>query len=211
MNHYITIAELRLPPYNLSETILDNTYASVLLDLTQEFIETVCKQSFFQEGSAGHEVEKRVRGSGGESCYLPRRLLTLKEVRIWSTTTQYIAYTPENFQVNKRDITWLTFMADDSVRMRAILGSSGTFPSTVGSISVVGIWGYEEVPTPIKYLQGRLIQKLVRENTMADKTGSESIGDYSYSRLNLQNMITNDPELDLIIKRYQNVRIDVPV
>jgi hypothetical protein len=52
---------------------------------------------------------------------------------------------------------------------------------------------------------------VVRDNTMADKTGSESIGDYSYSKISMQNMITNDPELDMIIKRYQNWRVDVPV
>lgn len=211
MSHYIKIEELRKAPYNLAEGILDNAYAGVLLDLTQDFIENVCKQNFFKEGDTGHEVEKRVRGNGGVSCYLPKRLLTLKEVRIWSNTTQYIAYPPEYFQVGKRDITWLTFYADESIRMRAILGSSGTFPAEVGSVSIVGIWGYDEVPTPIKYLQGRLIQKIVRENTMADKTGSESIGDYSYSKVSMQNMITNDPELDMIIKRYQNWRIDVPV
>lgn len=211
MNHYITIDDLRKPPYNLSETLLDNTFAGVLLDLTQEFLDTVLKQDFFQEGSTGNEVEKMVRGSGGDTTYLPKRLISLKEVRIYSTPTQYTVYTPENFIVNKRDITWKTFYADDSVRMRAILGSSGVFPETSGSCSVVGIWGYAEVPAPIKYLQGRLIQKIVRENTMADKTGSESIGDYSYSKVAMQNMITNDPELDMIIKRYQNVRIDVPV
>jgi hypothetical protein len=211
MEHYITVEELRKPPFNLSECLLDSVYAEVLLDLTQEFIDNICKQSFFQEGSTGHEIEKRVRGSGGVSCYLAKRLITLKEVRIWSNITQYIAYGPENFQIGKRDLTWLTFSEGDSVRMRAVIGSAGIFPESVGSISVIGIWGYAEVPTPIKYLQGRLIQKLVREKTLADKQGSESIGDYSYSKLNLQNAITNDPELDLLIKRYQNWRIDVPI
>ena len=211
MNHYIKIDELRKPPYNLPEQILDNTYAGVLLDLTQEFIDRVCKQDFFQEGSTGHEVEKFVRGSDKESVYFPRRIITLKEVRIWIDAESYKAYGPENFIVGKRDITWKTFYADESKRMSAILGSSGTFPSPVGSVSIVGIWGYADVPAPIKYVQGRLIQKVVRENTMADKTGSESIGDYSYSKVSMDLMITNDPELDMIIKRYQNVRIDVPV
>jgi hypothetical protein len=152
-----------------------------------------------------------VRGNGNQTCYLPRRLITLKAVRIYVNATQYTDYTPENFIVNKRDITWKTWEADPSIRMTAILGSSGVFPVTAGSCSVIGIWGYAEVPAPVKYLQGRLIQKVVRENTMADKTGSESIGDYSYSKVSMQMMITNDPELDMIIKRYQNWRIDVPV
>lgn len=211
MNHYITIGELRKPPFNLPESLLDNAYACVLLDLTQEFIDTTLKQDFFQEGSVGSEVEKWVRGSDTENLFLPKRLLSLKEVRIYTNADSYVAYTPENFIVNKRDMTWKSWMIGESKRMTAILGSSGVFPSGAGSCSVVGVWGYAEVPAPIKYFQGRLIQKIVRENTMADKTGSESIGDYSYSKVTMQMMVTNDPELDMLIRRYQNWRIDVPV
>lgn len=205
MEHYITIEELRRPPFNLGENILDETLATFLLDMTQEFIDQQCKQDFWKEGDTGSEVEKRVSGTGREIVFLPKRLITLKEVNIYSSEDSAQLYTLNNFFYHPRYLQWNMLVAEASPRFPV-----AWFPEGIGNVGIVGIWGYPTVPTPIKYLQGRMVQKIVKEGWMTEKNDSESVGDFSRSPMMLQALVTGDAEIDTIFKRHTDTQVHVP-
>jgi hypothetical protein len=204
MEHYITLDDLRRPPFKISESEMDSTLAEFLLDMTQEFIDSACKQTFTKEGADGAEVEKKVSGTGQGVIFLPKRLAVLKQVRTYGGSG-YSEYTPDNFLYHPRYLQWSEFESSPSPRMRG-----DTFGVGIGNIGIVGIWGYVTVPTQIKYLQGRLISKIIKEGYMTEKNSSESVGDYSASPMMITSVVTGDSEIDTIIKRHTDMKINVP-
>ena len=205
MEHYITLEELRRPPFNLGEPILDETLATFLLDMTREFIDAQCKQDFLKEGSTGSEVEKRISGTGLLIVFMPKRLVTLKEVKIYASETSFATYTGDNFLYHPRYVQWKELTSLPSPRLRV-----DSFSVGIANVGVVGIWGYPTIPNPIKYLQGRMIQKIVKEGWMSEKNDSESVGDFSRSPMMLEALVTGDSEIDMIIKRHTDVQVHVP-
>jgi len=202
MKSYITIQELRKPPFNITERMADNTLLEFLCETAYELINSWCRQDFEKEGATGSEVSKEVRGTGTVSIYLPKRLITLKEV-----ITDGVIWTPDNFIVSPYDIRWKDTVDYGSARNI----SGGVFDIGVGIIQVKGVWGFDPTPYGIKYANGYLVQKIVKEGSISDRASSESIGDYSYSRGAMEGAFTNDPNIDNVLKQYRRVRIDVPV
>lgn len=203
--NYITIEELRKAPFNLVESELDATQSEFLLAMTKEFIDDACKQDFLKEGATGTEVEKRISGTNNTIIFLPKRLVTLKEVKLYDSSQVSRTYTAGEFFYHPKYIQWLDNFIDPSPRVRV-----ENFQMGVANVGVVGIWGFETVPMQIKYLQGRIVQKIVRTGYMTEKNKSESVGDYSSSPMMIQSVITGDSEIDTIIKRNTDVRIHVP-
>ena len=200
---YITREELRIDPYNINHEKVDDKFLETLQDMTFELINDVlCQQSFEQEGSEGSEVEKAVDGTGKDTIFLPKRLVSLLKVRLYEATNTYYDYSADNFVVKPKYLQWNTL--GGSLDDPRVIRDYYTFPKGIANIGVFGIWGYASVPNDIKYLQGKLIQKIVEDKSFAQKFQQESIGDYSYSlRRNLQQKeeeITGDFELDRIIK-----------
>jgi len=107
------------------------------------------------------------------------------------------------------DLKWVSFkqFADETARFVLIYGGI-LFPQGVGNIGIVGVWGWAALPNPIKYLQGKLIKKMVEDETFAERFSSESIGDYSRN-LNIGStevggkFLIGDRELDLIVRQYK--------
>ena len=199
-NKYITLEELKTDPYNLTE---DDTYLGVLQDMTKELIDKRCGQEFDAEGEVGDYVEKRVSGTGKDTIFLPKRLVTLHKIRIYSQNTIYTEFDAEEFFVKSKFISWNIYSdIQDSPRFLA-----DDFPKGSYNVGIVGIWGYAETPAPIKYLQGKLIEKIVTDGDFADKMKSEQIGDYSYTLAEAGGQskvsITGDVALDMIFKQYQ--------
>lgn len=203
---YITKAELRLPPYEILSDTADDKYLEVLQDLTKDMVEVLCGQSFEKEGSVSVPVEKKVDGTGKDTIFMPKRLLSLSKIKIYSDATTFLEYTPDNFDVQMKYISW-AFYNDPQSRV-SILNGGVLFPKAIANIGVVGVWGWNEVPNPIKYLQGRLIKKILEDDSFAEKYSAETIGDYSKA-LNAgglginERLFTGDRELDLIIKQYK--------
>jgi len=198
MDIYITRAELRLPPYSVSADT-DATYLEVLQEITKTTVDNLCKQEFSQEGAVDSYVEKKISGTGKDTIFMPKRLVTLEKVRIYSSSTGYIDYEVGNFNVEKKFITWNNFSdIQGSARL-----SVYDFPKGNYNIGVFGVWGWEEVPKPIKYLQGRLIQKILEDGSFANKFKSEKAGDFSYMIADQDAKILGDMELDRIIKQYK--------
>jgi hypothetical protein len=111
----------------------------------------------------------------------------------------YVDYDSDNFEVKTKFITWNMFTpVDESARFQV-----ETFPIGSYNIGIFGVWGWDEYPEPIKYLQGRLIQKILKDESFANKLRSEKVGNYSYNLLtDKKGYILGDMELDLIIKQY---------
>jgi len=195
---YITQLELSQEPYNINE---DSSYIEILQDMTKTLIDNLCGQDFEQEGSVGSYVEKKVSGNDKETIFLPKRLITLEKVRIYSSSTEYTDYLATEFTAKKKFITW-DFYSTSATTLRLRVYS---FPEGIYNIGVFGIWGWSAVPDPIKYLQGRLIQKLINDGSFSNKFESEKIGDYSYKLKtdSKGNKILGDDELDLIVDQYR--------
>jgi hypothetical protein len=200
---YITISELRNAPYSISEDKADNKHLTTLLGLTKELIDNLCNQAFEPDGTDLAPVEEKVSGTGKDTVFLPRKLLTLKEVRIYSSTLNYYSYTPENFTVKEKYITWNIY-SDEFDNNRILVED---FPRGSFNIGVFGIWGYATAPEGVKYLQGKMITKIIDDDAFAERFNSQSIGDYSATvalRGDKEFAITGDKELDVLIKRYRN-------
>ena len=197
-NEYITIKELMAGPYNLNVDE-DDKSISVLQDLTKEIIDNLCGQVFSSEGTVDSYVEKKVSGTGKDTIFLPKRLITLEKVRIYSSSTGYVDYLPTNFETKAKFISWNLYTpASESARF-----IQEAFPVGRYNIGIFGIWGYSSPPEPIKYLQGRLIQKILNENSFAETMDNEKIGNYSGKLLvDAKGMITGNYEFDNIIRQY---------
>ena len=199
-NKYITREDLRIEPYMISVEEVDDKYLESLQDLTKDLIDRLCRQSFEEEGSDLSPVEKKVSGSGKDTVFLPKRLVTLKKVRIYSSTTNYTEYEASEFTVKRRFISWNIY-SESLTRARFRIEN---FPLGTYNIGIMGIWGWSTVPEPIKYLQGRLIQKIIENGEFANKFIAEKAGDYSYNlRVDEGREILGDGELDTIIRQYR--------
>ena len=194
---YITREELKNAPYNIVKE--DDKYIEVLQDLTKDFVDNLCGQDFSQEGSASAYTEKKISGTGKDTIFLPKRLITLEKIRIYSNTLSYVDYTDENFTIKAKFISWNVFSSGvDNPRFYP-----EDFPAGTYNIGVFGIWGWALSPNPVKYLQGRLIQKIIDNGSLAEKLKSEKVGDYTYQLNVISEQVTGDFELDQIIKQYQ--------
>ena len=202
MDSYITREELRLEPYAIPKEV-DEKYLEVLQELTKEIVNSLCGQSFEPEGTVSVPVEYRADGTGKETVFMPigKRLVSLSEVRIYTAFNAADTYTPDNFQVEKRFLTWNSY-GDISVRL-----GGGMFDKGLANIGIVGVWGYAETPKGILYLQGKFIKKIIEDEEFAERFNSEKIGDYSSTlalRGDKEFAITGDKELDIIIRQYRN-------
>lgn len=197
---YITRAELRIAPYDIQEDDADDKLLEVLQEISKNMIDTVCQQNFEREGSSSNYVEKKISGTGKDTIFLPKRLITLQKIRIYSSTTSYVEYLPANFEVKLKFISWSSFVPDVVNPARFQLEN---FPLGSYNIGIFGIWGYSAYPNPIKYLQGRLIQKLIEDKVFANKFSSEKVGDYNYSLIVEDDKIFGDTELDMIVRQYR--------
>lgn len=201
-DRYITREELRLAPYNLDEYDEDNKVMESLQDLTRELVDELCVQSFDADGTEGEPTEVKVDGTGHDTLWLPKRLASLDKIRVYSSATAYTEYEATDFVAEAKYISWLSFV-DPSLRL-----STGYFPKGVRNIGVLGIWGFIEVPKPILYLQGRLIQRVVDTGELVKTKYTERMGDYTYTTKELTDYILDDPELEMIVQMY-SVPMDI--
>jgi hypothetical protein len=205
---YITKDELRLAPHDIQESDCDDKVLEIFQQITYDLINNVCGKDFEMEGSVAAGpipalyVEKKLSGTGKDTIFLPKKLITLEKIRIYSSSTNYVEYLPENFEVKSKFISWSSFVPDVINPARFQVEN---FPEGSYNIGIFGIWGYEGYPEPIKYLQGRLIKKLVDDKAFANKFSSEKIGDYNYSLIVEDDKIFGDVELDSIVRQYQDV------
>lgn len=204
-DNYVTQEELRLDPYSIIEEDVDDDYLEVLQDLTKEFIDRLCQQSFDKEGTVASPVEERISGTGKDTLFLPKRLVTLVKVRFYTSSTNYTEYVATEFVAKAMYITWNVY-SDSIVSARLRIED---FPEGTYNVGVFGVWGWATVPTAIKYLQGMLIKKLVDDETFAEKMQSENIGDYKGVLPDDKGMITGDRQLDLIIRQYRSYKVYV--
>jgi len=202
-NTYITKEELRIDPYNIDHQEIDDKYLETLQEVTYSLVNKFCNQTFEMEGTEESPVSEKVNGTGKATIFLPKKLITLSSIRIYFDLTQYDEYEAVNFVAKDKYIEW-NVLTDVSAR---IIGQTTLFPKGTANVEVVGIWGWENVPEPIKYLQGKLIEKLIEDKSFAQKFEAERVGDYQYQirrKTERQEEITGDFELDLIIKQYRN-------
>ena len=199
---YITEAELRLKPYSITKDDLDGEALTTFQDITKQLIDNLCLQDFDKEGTTEVYVEKRMDGRGKDTIFLSKRVVTLEKIRIYSSTLNYVDYTADNFTVKTKFISWNVF-ATGTISARLNVEA---FPKGTYNIGVFGIWGWETPPASIKYLQGRLIQKILEDGSYAEKYGNEKIGDLSQSLAEPKGfaMSLGDKELDLIIRQYRS-------
>jgi len=195
---YITRNELANGPYNLDPD-LDPKALEVLQDITRNVIDNLCGKSFAKEGTTDAYVEKKVSGTGKDTIFLPKRLVSFEKIRIYSSSVSSVDYDEDNFEVKEKFISWNLYTPSNESARFAVFN----FPLGRYNIGIFGVWGYETVPDPIKYLQGRLIQKMLKEKTFAPKFESEKVGEYNYKILaEAKEMITGDFEFDNIIRQY---------
>lgn len=195
MDLYLTRDELRNEPYNISTDEADDKFLEVLQEATKEFIDTECKQDFLQTGDNTTPVERKFDGKGGDIQFLNYRLITLKEVRVYSSDTAYTKYSPSEFIATPTYIQWKQYGGSSRFGI-------AVFEQGIANIGVVGIWGWTEPPKAIKFAQGKLILKQLKEGSLAQKQSSENIGDYSYTLAEVKNSITGDPEIDMLLKPF---------
>jgi len=200
MDSYITRAELRIEPFEINIDDVDNKYLEILQTLTKTIVDNVCGTQFEQEGSDASPTEHMLNGTGRDTVFLDKRLISLKNVKIYYATNDFYEYTPENFLAKPKYVSWRMF---DPISARIIV-PVGLFPEGVANVGIIGVWGHPAIPAPIKYLQGRLIQKIINDKTYAEKLKSESIGDYSYTNKEGENDIFGDFELDNIVQQYRS-------
>jgi len=201
-NIYITQDELRVHPYNISQDDANTKYLEMLQDLTKKIIDNECQQSFDKEGADPNFVEYRVDGTGKDTVFIApgKRLLTLSSVRVYVSTNSFNEYTAPNFYTHDKYVSWNTYGATAGAGRLFI----EEFPKGSRNIGIIGEWGYETPPEPIKYLQGKLIMKILQDGGLSQKYSAETIGDYNYTLKEAEGEILGDPELDLIIKEYTN-------
>lgn len=198
---YITRNELRVSPYSIDRSICDDTFLEVLQDLTKDLIDKFCMQEFSAEGTSETYVEKKVDGTGKDTVFLPKKIVTLNKVRIYTGTNSYTDYTSDNFEVKTKYISWKIFSEIyTSSRYRIESFCKGT-----SNIGIFGIWGWSTVPNPIKYLQGKMILKIIKDKAFAEKFSSSNVGDFSYTLNKIEGYSpTGDYELDTIIRQYRD-------
>lgn len=200
MDSYISQAELRLQPYNLIDNSIDDKYLEVLMTLSKAMVDSLCWQSFDKIGTVESPVEEKVNGTGHDTVFMPKRLVTLVKVKLYVDFDRFDEYDASLFVVKPKYVSWSMF-AEDVYNPRAF--NTSYFVKGNANVGLVGVWGWETVPAPIKYLQGRLIEKMIKDKSMSQKTASENVGDYSYSNRDTKFPITGDAELDLIIRQYR--------
>jgi len=205
-DEYITSEELLLSPYDLDPDI-DPKLLTTLQTLSKSLVDDLCGKVFNLEGTAEEGetsavyVEKKISGSGKDTIFMPKRLVELEKIRIYSSSIGYVDYTLDNFTVKPKFISWNIFSdAYDNARINV-----ENFPIGKYNIGVFGLWGYLLPPEPIKYLQGRIIQKIMEDGKFANNFESEKIGDYNYKLLIDKNKdVLADNELDCIVRQYSD-------
>ena len=206
MDKYITRAELRLEPFELSHEKYDDKLLESLQELTYNLLNTWTWQVFEKEGTPEVPVEKRFDGGDRDkdTMFFDTRLITLVKVKLYNAENSWYEYGPEYFSIKKKFLAWKTYGLPLDPRAMAMGG--GTFGQGVANIGIVGVWGWEAVPAGIKYVQGRLIQKLLEDKSFATKFASESVGDYSYNvKVGKDGEeYTGDAEIDAVIKQYRS-------
>lgn len=203
---YIKISELRASPYSIGEQEADDAYLSVLIGMTQNLIDRFSGRSFLQVGDAQNYVEKKYDGEGEGALFFKDRLISLSGVKIYYTDTSYNLYAATNFYAKPFVIKWNEFApTDQNIRLTF---QTEIFPNGINNIGIVGIWGFLDSSherIAIKYLQGKMIKKIISNDSFSEKMISYSSGDFSGS-LNidqLKGQITGDKELDLLIQTYR--------
>jgi hypothetical protein len=201
MDKYITRAELRLEPYDLKHELFDNKYLEVLQQLTYDVINNACGQTFEKYGETGSEVEVKVDGLGKNIIFLPKRLISLDKIRMYTATNSYYDYEADNFEPSKFFIEWSEM--EDSPRV--VLSTGSTFPKGTKNIGIWGGFGWEEYPSPIKYAQGKMIQKIAQDKAIMQKFESFRVGDFSYTSKEDKAKVIGEPEIDTILRQYRRV------
>lgn len=196
---YITKKELRVEPYSISHDSVDDAFLERLQNLSYDLINALIGKSYEKEGTVEEPVEKKTDGDDKDTIFLPSRLITLTSIRLYYSLTDYYEYGPEVFHVSPRGtyITWSQYAESP----RVVLSYDGTFPKGKYNIGVRGVWGSPSYPERIKYLQGKIIQKIAVDKSFAAKFNSETIGDYSYTKADGVDSILGDEELDAIIRQ----------
>lgn len=203
---YIKISELRGSPYSIGEQEADDAYLSVLIGMTQNLIDRFCGRSFLQVGDAQNYIEKKYDGGGEGSLFFKDRLVSLSGVKIYYTDTGYNLYVATNFFAKPFMIKWNEFApTDQNIRLTF---QAEIFPMGVNNIGIVGIWGFldnSQERVAIKYLQGKMIRKIISNDSFSEKMINYSSGDFS-GTLNIDStkgQITGDKEIDLLIQTYR--------
>jgi hypothetical protein len=197
---YLTIDELRAAPYSITEAQSGEPELTILLGVTKSMVDGACNQTFSKEGSEESPVEKKVNGTGGESVFAPKRLVTLTSVYVYSSLDNYVEYDADQFIATERRVGFHSF-TDISARLLV-----NDFPEGKSNIGILGVWGWAAVPDPIKYLQGSLIRNKVVDGDFVSHMKSEKIGDYTYTRRDDpagQVLYFGDAMLDEIVRQYQ--------
>jgi hypothetical protein len=204
-NIYITRDELRNDPYKITLEMCDETHLEILQDITKDMIDNVCGQDFSLTGTALVPVERKHNGNGKDTIFLDKRLVSLNKVRAYESTSNYVEYAASNFVAKAKFISWNTF-SDTFINLRVAF-QAWIFYSGTANIGIFGTWGWATVPNAIKYLQGKLIKKMLEDGNFMEKYSNTSIGDFSGNLLlhdNEENPF-GDYELDAIVKQYRDV------
>lgn len=203
---YIELSELRDSPYSIGEQEAGDAYLTVLIGMTQNLIDRFCGRSFLQVGDAQNYVEKKYDGEGEGALFFKDRLISLSGVKIYYTDTSYNLYSAANFFAKTFMLKWNEFApTDQNIRLTF---QTEIFPKGVNNIGIVGIWGFLDSSherIAIKYLQGKMIRKIISNDSFSEKMISYSSGDFS-GTLNIDStkgQITGDKEIDLLIQTYR--------
>lgn len=200
---YITLDELKKPPFNLSD--LDKTEAELLIDLSKDFIDRITRQEFDLEGTISSPVDKIINGNGKRLIALPKRLVELKEVVILVTDVQLDTFPADNFIIHRSRelLEWKELTTVSLPRLRREVFIVGR-----GNIVIKGTFGYATPPPMIKYAQGRLIAKVHNGGGLSEQNKSESLGDFSFTRFETKGGKTGDLEIDSILGQFRRYFID---
>lgn len=147
---YPTTAELVAASTVSELTGLTEAQQDALRQEAIDVIEGVCHQDFLQEGTKAEPVARVIDGPGARELYLPKRLveLTALEVPGGALTITDVTLSEDHARLHvtpeSDGSTWAT---------RAVAEMTGrtepVFPDGPGTVTVTGVWGWEEVPSAI--------------------------------------------------------------
>lgn len=181
---YITPADLRGTPWNVTEEEASDELLASLISAAQDYIEAFCGVRFEPE-----HATLRLEGSGTRVLFLPRRAISVTRVLVDGEERTGFTCRGRYLEVDP--------------------GQAWVFDEPTGArlnVEVEGTWGlYPEVPEAIRRVCARLVLRELRPREAVGRYRSERIGDYSYTLAEGPAIpgTTGDPEIDRVLLAFR--------
>jgi hypothetical protein len=154
-----------------------STWITSVIEIVEDYIDNYCGTNFKDQGSQ----TKYYNGSGTEELIIDN-FQTITSVQILDSNGTVIENLTENSDY------WASPYNSGIQNKLVLTGANLTsvWPDRHHSVKVVGTFGYDSVPTPVKLAGIQLCAKIINEGLRGGQVKSENLGSYrvEYKEIN---------------------------